>query len=134
MSVAANLTSMPIAAYFFGKIQTLFILSNIVILPYTVFIYLVLMIITPFALITGLHGIAGVMDYVMLPFSAFVRAVGSISFASVPFAVSVTGVVCTLSAEVVLSRYLFLKRMERAVAVIALAVLFLIVASVAVAV
>ena len=134
VSVAANLTSMPIAAYFFGKIQTLFILSNIVILPYTVFIYLVLMIITPFALITGLHGIVGVMDYVMLPFSAFVRAVGSISFASVPFAVSVTGVVCTLSAEVVLSRYLFLKRMERAVAVIALAVLFLIVASVAVAV
>ena len=62
------------------------------------------------------------------------RAVGSISFASVPFAVSVTGVVCTLAAEVVLSRYLFLKRMERAVAVIALAVLFLIVASVAVAV
>ena len=131
VSVAANLTSMPVAAYFFGNIQTLFILSNIVILPYTVLIYLILMFITPFALITGLHGIVGAMDWIMLPFTAFVRAVGSISFASVPFAVSVTGVVCTLFAEVVLSRYLFLKRMERAVLVIATAVVFLLVSSVA---
>lgn len=130
VAVAANLTSMPIAAFFFGKVQTLFILSNIVILPYTMLIYLILMFITPFALITGLHGIVGVMDILMLPFTAFVRAVGGISFASVPFAISVTGVVCTLAAEVCLSRYLFLRRMERAVAVIAAGVVFLVVSSV----
>ena len=130
VAVAANLTSMPIAAFFFGKVQTLFILSNIVILPYTMLIYLILMFITPFALITGLHGIVGVMDVLMLPFTAFVRAVGGISFASVPFAISVTGVVCTLAAEVFLSRYLFLRRMERAVAVIVVGVVFLVVSSV----
>ena len=134
VAVAANLTSLPLAALFFGKVQTLFILSNIVILPYTMFIYLFLLIITPFALITGLHGLVGAADVLMLPFTAFVRAVGGISFASVPFSASVTGVVCTLSAEVILSRFVFLKRTERAVGVIALAVIFLLVTSVALAV
>ena len=41
-----------------------------------------------------------------------------------------TGVVCILAAEVCLSRYLFLRRMERAVAVIAAGVVFLVVSSV----
>lgn len=131
VAVAANLTSMPVAAYFFGRIQTLFVISNIVILPYAVFIYLFLIVITPFALITGLHGLVGAADWLIMPFTAFVRAIGGISFASVPVSVSVTGVVCVLFAEILLSRFLFLRRMERAVGVMTSAAVFLAVASAA---
>lgn len=130
VSVAANLTSLPLAAYFFGKVQTLFILSNIVILPYTMFIYLFLLIITPFSLLTGLHGLVGAADWIVLPFTAFAHAVGGVSFASVPASLSVVGVVCVLAAEVVLSRYLFLRRAERIVAVLVIATLLLVAVSV----
>lgn len=129
VSVAANLTAMPIAAYFFGKIQTLFIISNIVILPYTMFIYLFLLVVTPFSLISGLHGLVGSVDYLVMPFTGFVRAIGEISFASVPLAISLTGMIAVLIAEVALSRFVFLKRMEKAVAVIAVATAFLVISA-----
>ena len=130
VAIAANLTSMPFAAYFFGKVQTLFILSNVIILPYTMFIYLFLLIITPISLITGLHGLVGAADWLIMPFTAFVRAVGGISFASVPAALSATGVVCVLAAELALSRFVFLKRAERIISVLVIATLWLVAVSV----
>lgn len=130
VAIAANLTSMPFAAYFFGKVQTLFILSNVIILPYTMFIYLFLLIITPISLITGLHGLVGAADWLIMPFTAFVRAVGGISFASVPVALSATGVVCVLAAELALSRFVFLKRSERIISVLVIATLWLVAVSV----
>lgn len=129
VSVAANLTAMPLAAYFFGNIQTLFIISNIVILPYTMFIYLFLLVITPFSLITGLHGLVGAADWLIMPFTAFVNAIGGISFSSVPFSVSLLGIVAVLAAELILCPFVFLKRRERAVGTIAVAVVFLVASS-----
>lgn len=131
VALAANFTSMPFAAYFFGKVQTLFIISNIVILPYTMFIYIFLLLITPFSLITGLHGLVGAADWIMLPFTAFAHAVGGVSFASVPASISVGGIVCVLAIETVLSRFLFLRKAERVVAVLVILTLYLVGVSVA---
>ena len=94
------------------------------------FIYLFLLIITPISLITGLHGLVGAADWLIMPFTAFVRAVGGISFASVPAALSATGVVCVLAAELALSRFVFLKRSERIISVLVIATLWLVAVSV----
>lgn len=116
VSVAANLTTLPLAALFFGKVQTLFILANIVILPYMMIIYTILLVITPFALITGLSGLVGIFDFLLLPFTAFVRAVGSVSFASLSVGTSVAAVATAEIFLVLCSPFVFLTRRRRAVA------------------
>lgn len=118
VAIASNLATIPFAAYFFGEVQTLFILSNVLILPYMMLIYTILLIITPFALITTLHGLAGIFDWLFLPFKAFSSAIGSVSFASVPMSVSVTGLVCYVLCLILVSRFVFLKRHEKAIAVL----------------
>lgn len=120
VAVAANLATFPFAAFFFGQVQTLFILSNVIILPYMMFIYILLLIITPIALIAPLHGIVGAFDVLLVPFRAFVSAVGSVSFSSLPVEASVVGVVCLCACTVLASRYVFLRRAERVVAVLSL--------------
>lgn len=121
VSVSANLTSLPLAALFFGKVQTLFVLSNIFILPYMMIIYTILLIITPFALITGLHGMAGIFDFLLVPFTAFTRAVGAVSFASVDVTVSVAAVVVAEIWLALASRFFFFTRRSRAVVLCAVA-------------
>lgn len=118
VAVAANIATFPFAAFFFGKIQTLFILSNVIILPYMMFIYILLLIITPIALITTMHGIVGVFDFLLAPFGAFVSAVGSVSFSSLPVAVSVVWAAGLCVCIVLASRYVFLRRAERVAAVL----------------
>lgn len=116
VSVSANLTALPLTALFFGNVQTLFVLANIVILPYMMIIFTILLVITQFALITGLAGMVGIFDFLLLPFTAFVRAVGAVSFASLSVGTSVAAVV---TAEIMLlasSRFFFFTRRERAVA------------------
>lgn len=131
VAVAANLTALPLGALFFGEVQTLFILSNIVILPYTMFIYIILLVITPIALLTGLHGIVAAGDALILPFTAFTRAVGGVSFASLDVGFSVAGVVCFFAALICLAPHVFLKRRERVCAVLTFATLFLVMTSIA---
>lgn len=115
VSLAANFTTLPLAALFFGKVQTLFVLSNIFILPYMMIIYTLLLIITPFALLTGLGGLLGAFDFLLLPFTAFTRAVGAVSFASVGVSVNVTAVAVAEVFLVLASRYFFFTRRTRAI-------------------
>lgn len=131
VAIAANIATYPFVAFFFGEVQTLFVISNIVILPYMMFIYIILLIITPFALITTLHGLVGAADWLLYPFKAFTTAVGAIPFASVPFSVSVAGVVCFTLCVVLASRFVFLRRHERAAAVLVVCALGLFAATLA---
>ena len=131
VALAANFATFPLVAYFFGEVQTLFILSNVIILPYVMFIYTLLLIITPFALITALHGLVGIFDWLLVPFKAFVKAVGAVSFASVPVSVSVTFIVCFTVCMLTVSRFVFLKRRTKALCVIAVCAVGLVVGSLA---
>ena len=134
VAVAANIFTLPICAYFFGEVQTLFIISNVVILPYTMLIYTILIVITPFALITTLHGLVGVMEWLLVPFTAFVKTLGGISFSSLPVALGVTGLVFYLFGATLVSRYVFLSRAKKLAAVLVLLSVYLVVASVVLAV
>lgn len=118
VSVSANLTAAPLIAYFFGSVQTLFIISNLIILPYMMFIYAFLMVITPFALITGLYGLAGIFEPLLLPFTAVARAVGGVSFASVEAPLMLVGGIAAELIAIIVSPFIFLPRRKKAIAVI----------------
>ncbi|MCM1394248.1 MAG: competence protein ComEC family protein, partial [[Eubacterium] siraeum] len=52
LSFATNLSTLPLVAYFFKRIPTLYVLSNFFVLPYVMFIYFALLILTLLSLIT----------------------------------------------------------------------------------
>lgn len=109
-SVSANLMTAPFVAYFFGSLPVLFILSNFLILPYMMFIYIFLLIITVFALISTLSGTVGILGLMLIPFKEYVSFVGSISFASVSMPMAVGSIILIEIALVVLSRFLFVRK------------------------
>lgn len=120
VSLATNLATYPLTAYFFRSVPVLFILSNLLILPYMMFIYLFLIIITAFSLITTLSGVVGIMDYLLRPFIWYVSTVGSVSFALVPAAMSVAGIVEYSFCMPIISRFVFLTRKQKLISVLSI--------------
>lgn len=110
MSMSSSLAAYPFLAVFFGSVPTLFLISNLFMVPYMNFAFIVLLITTVFAAITGLSGIVKFMYYLFLPFKAFVSAVGDLSFASLDTAISVAGVFLFVLCMLLVSRFVFLKR------------------------
>jgi ComEC/Rec2-related protein len=110
VSIASNITTYPLVAYYFKAVPTLFIISNLLMLPYMMAVFIALLLITVFAMVTGLSGAVGVMYYVLLPFKAFVGAIGSVSFASVDADTSVVGIFMFVFCALVASRFVFLRK------------------------
>ena len=115
LSLSANVGTYPFVAYFFGKIPVLFMLSNLIILPYLMFIYVFLLINTVFSLIVCWTGNLILFKFLLLPFRMYVLAIGSLSFATVPVAISVIGIVGFFIVMLLVSRFVFLTFKERAI-------------------
>lgn len=120
VSLSANIATAPFAAFFFGKIPTLFLISNIIILPYMMFCYLFLLAITLFAMITPLTGIVGFMQYLLLPFKLFVGAVGGLSVSQIPVGISVFGILAFILSILTASRFVFIPKHKKIVLILTL--------------
>lgn len=110
LSLATNLATLPLVAYFFGKVSTVFILSNFIVLPYIMAIYAVLMILTLFSLITTVGGFVGIMRFLLFPFKAYVSGVGGFALSSVPVSASVLGIICYFAIMLFVSKYNLISR------------------------
>lgn len=115
LSLSANLVSYPFVAYFFGRVPVLFVISNIVVLPYLMFIYVFLLINVVFSVIFVWAGNLVIFKYLLFPFKAYVAAIGSLNFASVPVSIGVVSIIAFLFLCVFLSRFVFLERAKKAV-------------------
>lgn len=124
VSLSANIISLPIATYFFGTIPVLFLVSNLVILPYLMFIYLILLFITVFAQITTLHGLTFIMQPLLFPFEKWVEFCGSISWAQINADLTVILIVFYVIGCLACSRYVFLKRRVKITVALILATVF----------
>lgn len=113
VSLATNLTTYPLVAHFFSEVPTLFILSNFIVLPYIMVVYVFLLVLTLLSLITSWGGFVWIVKFLLLPFRAFVGWVGSISFATIPVACTLIGVIAFRLAFVASSRYVFLTKVNR---------------------
>ncbi len=125
VSLSANLVSLPFAAYFFGTIPVLFLVSNLVILPYLMFIYLILLLITVFVQVTTLSGLVFVMQPLLFPFVKWVEFVGSISWAQLDASLSVVLIVFYIVGCLCCSRYVFLKKSTKVTIAVLLTASFL---------
>lgn len=114
-SISANIFTVPMVGYFFGTLPTLFIFSSVLVLPYLMVVYIVLLAVTVFSQITTLWGLSSIMNYLLLPFRAFVKFVGGLSFASIEVSVGVGGIICWVVAALLLSKHIFLSKRTRAV-------------------
>ena len=110
VSISATLMTLPLIGYFFGEIPVLFVLSNIIILPYMMFIFIILFIITLFCQITTLWGGVTIMQFLLLPLRSWAGFVGSLSWANIDIAVGVFFIIGWLVSAVLSSKYIFMNR------------------------
>ena len=130
LSLSANIATYPFVAYFFGEVPVLFVVSNVIVLPYLMFIYVFLLINTVLSLIVGWTGNMLMFKYLLFPFRAYVGAVGSLSFATIPVTISIVGIVAFIIVFMLLSRFVFLKRTEKLVGALAVCTIALVTSAV----
>ncbi len=127
ISFATNLTTYPLVAHFFGNVPTLFVLSNFIILPYIMVVYVILIVMTLLSLITTFGGFTWIMRFLMLPFRWYTNAIGSLSFATIPTMASSVFIIFFTIALLLLSKYVFLPRRTKVTGVIMIASIDLVV-------
>jgi predicted membrane metal-binding protein len=110
ISISANLYTFPLIGNFFGSMPVLFVLSNIVILPYVMFIFIILLIITLFCQITTLWGGVGIMEYLLLPLRSWTGFIGSISWANIDLPLSAFFIVAWLVSATLSSKFIFINK------------------------
>jgi hypothetical protein len=108
----------PIVACFFKSVPVLFVLSNLLILPYLMFIYIILLVITLFCQLTSLWGLSVVMQYLLVPFRLWTGFVGGLSWSSIDVSVSVFFIIAWIVSAILCSKFVFIKRRAKAVAVV----------------
>lgn len=113
ISFATNLASYPFVAYFFGEVPVLFLLSNFLILPYIMAVYIAMLALTTLSVITGWGGFVWILKYLLLPFRLYVGAIGSLSFATVNTSLGLIGLITAVIMLLLASRYVFLTKMQR---------------------
>lgn len=117
VSLSANLMTTPLIAYFFKSVPVLFILSNIIILPYLMFIYLILLIITLFCQLTTLWGGVTIMQILLKPFVAWTDFIGTLDWSTIDFSATVFLVIAWIVSAILSSRYIFVNKRFKFVAV-----------------
>ena len=118
VSLSANVMTTPIVAHFFKSVPVLFVLSNLLILPYLMFIYIILLVITLFCQLTSLWGLSVVMQNLLVPFRLWTDFVGGLSWASIDVSVSVFFIIAWIVSAILCSKFVFIKRRAKAVAVV----------------
>ena len=118
VSLSANLLTLPLVAYFFGRVPVLFILANFIVLPYMMAMYIALLALTLLSLITTFGGFVFIMRFLLIPFRVYVGLIGNLSFASVPVPSGVCAIVCFEIIALFASRYVFINRRAKAITVI----------------
>ncbi len=131
LSFSTNIATLPLVGYFFGRIPTLFVISNFFVLPYVMFMYAALIILTIVSLITTVGGIAGIMRFIVYPFKLYVTAAGGLPFASVPVSASIASIILYLLIMIFISRYVFVQRRTRVVGAVSAAALSVVVCALA---
>ena len=127
ISMSANLMTFPLIGYFFQSIPVFFILSNIVILPYMMFIFIFLIVITVFCQITTLWAGASIMQFLLLPLRWWTGFIGSLSWASIDTPLALFFMIAWLVVAVCSSKYIFIDRKGKIVTSSLLLALFLII-------
>lgn len=117
VSLSANLMTTPLIAYFFKSVPVLFILSNIIILPYLMFIYLILLIITLFCQLTTLWGGVTIMQILLKPFVAWTDFIGTLDWSTIDFSATVFLVIAWIVSAILSSKYIFVNKRFKFVAV-----------------
>ncbi|MDE6302917.1 MAG: ComEC/Rec2 family competence protein, partial [Clostridia bacterium] len=115
VSLATNIMTLPLVAMFFGKLPTLFILSNFIVLPYVMAIYVLLLVCTLLTLITTFGGFVWIMKFLLIPFRLYVGVIGGLPFSTVPASASAAMVVCFTVIALFVSRFVFLGRRSKAI-------------------
>lgn len=113
LSLSANLVAFPFIAYFFKRVTTLFVVSNIIILPYLMFIYLILLIMVVFSLIVGWSGALVMFQYLLVPFKGYVTVFGALKFFTIPVTMTPIGILGFMLVFVIASKYVFAKRLTK---------------------
>ena len=113
ISFATNLASYPFVAYFFGEVPVLFILSNFLILPYIMAVYVAMLVLTTLSVITGWGGFVWILKYLLLPFRLYVKAIGSLPFATVNTVMGLVGMITSVVMLILASRFVFLNKVQR---------------------
>lgn len=113
VSFATNLITFPIVAFFFKEVPTLFVLSNFIVLPYIMVVYVIILVCTLLSLITSVGALVVPIKYMLIPFRAYVGLVGSFSFSTVGAGVSSALGITLLAVFVILSRFVFLDRVKK---------------------
>ena len=113
LSLSANLVAFPFIAYFFKRVTILFVLSNIVVLPYLMLIYAFLLFNTTFSLIVGWSGNLVMFKYLLIPFKGYVKIFGGLSFVTIPVSITPIAIVGLLLLFFFVSKYIFAKRITK---------------------
>ena len=113
VSVSANLLTYPLVAHFFGQVPALFLLSNFLVLPYVMVAYVAMLVLCLLSLITTWGGFVWLVKYLLIPFRLYVGAVGSLNFSTIPVSMSVVGIVAFFVIATLLSRFVFLTRVQK---------------------
>lgn len=113
ISVATNLMTYPLVAYFFGEVPILFVLANFIILPYIMVVYIILLILILLSLITTFGGFVWIMKFLLVPFRSYIGLIGNLSFATIPIYVGITGIVVFTLVMLFVSRFVFLNRVQK---------------------
>lgn len=115
VSLSANLLTLPLVAFFFGKVPVLFLLANFIVLPYMMAMYIALLILMLLSLITTFGGFVWIMKILLIPFRVYVGVIGNLSFASVPVPSGVCAIICFEIIALFLSKYIFVNRRAKAI-------------------
>ena len=113
-SVGVNVMLLPYMVGFFGEVQTLFVISNLIILPILPFIYTISLVISLFVMILpSCAVILNALSVVLFPIRFVAQAIGSLPISSVPVqAVDMFGLAYLLTIFI-MSRYVFLPRIKK---------------------
>ncbi len=109
-SFATNIMVYPLVAFYFKQVPTMFVLSNFIMLPYTMFLYLLDIVMTLLSLITTWGGFSFIIKYFTMPFTYFSRLISSLPFATIPVWVSLVWVVILPILMTFCSKYVFVRR------------------------
>lgn len=114
VSLSATLMSYPFIAYFIGAVPLFQMLSNILLVPYVMVCYVILLVLTVFSLITTLTPVLVVMKILLFPFVHYVNWVGGLSVAVLPLAsISIPGIALYEALAVFLSRFNIMPKADK---------------------
>lgn len=110
VSLAVTAGSLPFIAMLVGRLSLFFLLSNLILLPYAMALYICLIVAVAFAAITGLYQVMIPFRYLMIPLRAVMGLVGSLPIAEIDMFFNWPGMIWYIFILLLLSRYVFIQR------------------------